>query len=154
TDRVALPAEEVADRGGETGGVAELRDACRVERHRPRRIDDENRLKIRLVLVLAHEVAIGPRPRAPVEEARIVARSVEAVLRENVRRSFRRASVVASQETACDRPSDELERLELSDGLRIEDVRGSFHRRLPRWFATPGPARGSPREAVRSATRS
>ena len=122
-----LPAGQVSERRGEELPVGELAHAARAVSHRGAGIEQQYQVGIGLADIALDVGALRAREHVPVDEARIVALGIGAILRELLAEAEERRTMQPGQEAFGDDPGDEIEIGQARQHLRLEQVfrRGS-----------------------------
>ena len=121
---ISLAQQNKGERGTQPVGVRALREPLwrAAPRHRTTRVDQDHRAKVRFLLELFDEQAIGTSQDPPVEVAKLVPRLVGAVFGEFHRESAKRRSVQAGEKTLHDAFGDDLYAPQPSNLGRIEEI--------------------------------
>ena len=91
-------------------------------RHRAADVEHDARAEVRLLLVLAHDPAIGARGDLPVDVAKVVARLIRPVLGELDREALARRPVKSGHEAVDNPTSDDLDAPQRSEAGWVEEV--------------------------------
>ena len=120
-DAVALLLREVGEARAEILPVLELRNAAAREIHRPRDVEDDREVRVRVGFVLLQVVAVGPRVQLPVHAADVVAGHVAPVLGEIDRRAEVRRAVQPVDESVDHGLREQLEIADAREDLRVDE---------------------------------
>ena len=113
--RIALLRQQVGERRRQVARVGQLRHALAPVAHRRRRIDEQERAHLRLVLEALDVVAVDAADRLPVDAADVVAGRVLLVLGELDRRAGVRVLVHARERALDDHARAHAHRPEARD---------------------------------------
>ena len=121
-DGVVLARREVRERRREELAVQQLADLAAAEAHRRARVEQDHEPRVGLADVALDVGAVRARVDVPVDEARVVAFGVRAVLGELLAEAEERRAVHAGQEAVDDGARDEIEVREPRKRLRLEQM--------------------------------
>ena len=124
TGCISLAQQNKGERGTQPVGVRPLREPLwrTAPRHRTTRVHQNHRAKVRFLLELFDEQAIGTSQDPPVEVPKLVPRLVGAVLGEFHRESAKRRSVQAGEKALHDAFGDDLYAPQPSNLGGIEEI--------------------------------
>ena len=119
---IVLAGGEIGQRSRQELRVLKLRDLARAEAHRRARIEQDHESRVRLADEALDVRAVGARIHVPVDETRIVAFRVGAILGELLAEAEKRRPVHAGQKPFDDGARDEIEIGEPREGLGVQQV--------------------------------
>ena len=126
-DCVALTDHQVSQRGGDSPGMLELGDRLPGVPHAARRIDDKERLQVRLFLIFLDVIPVGLAERPPVDMPDLVAGPVLAMLGKLDRETLERAPVQTGRHAFDHQASQQLEPAETGECAGVERFFGLGH---------------------------
>ena len=121
-DAVPLALREIRQARPDVAAVFQLRNTAAGELHRPRDVEQDRQVRVRVGFVLLHVKAIGACVQAPVDATDVVARHVAAVLGEVDRRAEERRAVQAVDEAFDDVARHELEVADAHQHLGVDEL--------------------------------
>ena len=119
-DAVALLRAEVGQTRRQISTVVQLRDPLAPEVHRPRNVEENGEIRVRVCLELLDVEAIGSREHPPIHEANVVAWHVASVLGEVDGHPEIRCLVQAVDKAVNDRASQKLEAADPREHLGVD----------------------------------
>jgi len=123
TDAIALLVRQIREAGSEKRSVLELGHAAARELHRPRDVEQDREVRVRVRFVLLDVVPVGARVQAPVHAADVVAGDVAAVLGEIDRGAEERRAVQAVDEAVHHGAGEQIEVADAGEDQRIHEPR-------------------------------
>ena len=121
-DRIVLTRGEIRERRGEKLAVLQLADAAGAVVHRRARIEQDHQSRVGLAFVAADVRALGARVDVPVDEARIVAFDVRAILLELLAEAVVRRAMQPGEKALDRRARHQLEVREARERRRRQQA--------------------------------